>query len=230
MRSDSAHSLRRRPATMGDVAKRAGVSPQTVSRVVNSRDYVGGDTRERVLRAMRELNYRPNRAAQALVTGRTKTLGVISMDSVAFGPVSILLGLERAAHAHGYSVSIARLGSLDRESLTRALEQLQRESVEGILLNAAQDRITQELDHRVMDVPVVAVEDTLDATVSVVAVDQVAGAAAARSRPPERLAHRRPERLVGGAESGRGMAQDAGVGRGAGGACALRRLEPAIGL
>ena len=55
-------------------------------------------------------------------------------------------------------------------------------------------------------------------------------AAAARSRPSHRVAHRRSERLVGGAATGRGMARDAGVGRGAGAASALRRLEPAIGL
>ena len=164
---------------MGDVAKLAGVSPQTVSRVVNSREYVGGDTRERVLTAMRELSYRPNRAAQALVTGRSKTLGVISIDTVAFGPASVLLGLERAAHAQGYVVSVARLASLDRGSLFQALEQLQRQSVEGILLNAGRDGITHELDRLPIDVPLVAVEDTPEAMVPIVAVDQVAGAAAA---------------------------------------------------
>jgi DNA-binding LacI/PurR family transcriptional regulator len=181
---------------MGDVAKLAGVSPQTVSRVVNAREYVGGDTRERVLTAMRELSYRPNRAAQALVTGRSKTLGVISIDSVAFGPVSVLRGLERAAHAHGYFVSVARLGSLDRGSVFQALEHLQRQSVEGIILNAGQDGITQELDRRLMDVPVVAVEDTPEARVPVVAVDQVAGAAAA-TRLLLDLGHRNVSHIAG---------------------------------
>jgi len=172
-------SSRRRAATMGDVARLAGVSPQTVSRVVNARGYVGGRTRERVQSAMQELNYRPNPAAQALVTGRTKTLGVISIDSVAFGPVSVLRGLERAAHDRGYFVSVARIGSLDRGSVLQALENLQMQSVDGILLNAGQDGITQELDRRLIDVPLVAVEDTLEPAVPVVALDQVAGAAAA---------------------------------------------------
>src|SRR3954452_4591240 len=114
-------STKRRAATMGDVATLAVVSQQTVSRVVNARGYVGGLTRERVLKAMRELNYRPNPAAQALVTGRSRTLGVISIDSVAFGPVSVLRGLEHAAHERGYFVSVARLGSLDRGPLFRSL-------------------------------------------------------------------------------------------------------------
>jgi DNA-binding LacI/PurR family transcriptional regulator len=194
--SSGPESVRRRPATMGDVARLAGVSQQTVSRVVNAREYVGGDTRERVRLAMRELNYRPNRAAQALVTGRSKTLGVISIDTVAFGPASVLLGLERAAHAHGYFVSIARLASLDRGSLSQALEQLQRQSVEGILLNAGQDGITHELDRRLMGVPVVAVEDTPEAMVPIVTVDQVAGAAAA-TRLLLELGHRQVAHIAG---------------------------------
>jgi len=181
---------------MGDVAKLAGVSPQTVSRVVNSREYVGGNTRERVLTAMRELSYRPNRAAQALVTGRSKTLGVISIDTVAFGPASVLLGLERAAHAQGYVVSVARLASLERGSLIQALEQLQRQSVEGILLNAGRDGITHELDRLPIDVPLVAVEDTPEAMVSIVAVDQVAGAAAA-TRLLLHLGHRNVSHIAG---------------------------------
>ena len=181
---------------MGDVAKLARVSPQTVSRVVNARNYVGGDTRERVLLAMRELDYRPNQAAQALVTGRSRTLGVISMDSVAFGPSSVLLGLERAARAHGYFVSVARLGSLDRGSVLEALEQLQRQKVEGILVNAAQDGITSEIDRRLVDIPVVAVEDTPDARVPIVAVDQVAAAAAA-TRLLLDLGHRSVAHIAG---------------------------------
>jgi DNA-binding LacI/PurR family transcriptional regulator len=164
---------------MGDVAKLAGVSPQTVSRVVNAREYVGGDTRARVLTAIRELRYRPNSAAQALVTGRSKTLGVISIDSLSFGPVSVLRGLERAAHAHGYFVSVGRLASLDRGSVNRALEHLQRQNVEGILVNAGQGGITQELDARLLDVPVVAVDDAPRARVPTVVVDQAAAAGAA---------------------------------------------------
>ena len=164
---------------MGDVAKLAGVSPQTVSRVVNAREYVGGDTRERVLLAMRELSYRPNRAAQALVTGRSNTLGVISIDTVAFGPSSVLLGLDRTARAHGYAVSVARLDDLDGDSLVHAIEQLQRQRVEGILLNAGRRGMAAELDHIEVNVPLVAVEDTADAAVPVVHVDEVAGARAA---------------------------------------------------
>jgi DNA-binding LacI/PurR family transcriptional regulator len=145
---------------------------------------------------MRELDYRPNPAAQALVTGRSKTLGVISVDSVAFGPASVLRGLERTAHAHGYFVSVARLASPDRGSVLQALEQPQRQSVEGILVNAGQDGITRELDRRLIDVPLVAIDDTREAVVPVVAVDQVAGAAAA-TRLLLDLGHRKVSHIAG---------------------------------
>ena len=120
-------------------------------------------------------------------------------------------------------MSVARLASLDRGSLFQALEQLQRQSVEGILLNAGQDGITHELDHRLIDVPVVAVEDTPEAMVPIVAVDQAAGAAAATQLLLD-LGHRTvahiagPEDWSSARQTDRGMARGAGVGRGPGGA------------
>ena len=74
-------SEKRRPAVMADVAQRAGVSYQTVSRVLNESPNVRGDTRKRVLAAIRELDYRPNSVARALVTGRSNTLGVVTFDT-----------------------------------------------------------------------------------------------------------------------------------------------------
>src|SRR5699024_6373082 len=68
---------RRRPVSMADVARHAGVSPQTVSRVSNGLDTVVESTRQRVLASMRELGYRPNSAARALKSGRFRTIGVI---------------------------------------------------------------------------------------------------------------------------------------------------------
>ena len=101
---------RRRAAVMADVAKLAGVSHQTVSRVINDSAHVRPETRDRVLEAMRKLDYRPNSVARALVTGRSKTLGVVSFDTTLFGPASTLFGIERAAHDAGYFVSIVSLG------------------------------------------------------------------------------------------------------------------------
>jgi DNA-binding LacI/PurR family transcriptional regulator len=188
---------RRKVATMGDVARLAGVSPQTVSRVVNANDYVGGETRERVRAAMRQLNYRPNRAAQALVTGRTRTLGVVSVESVGFGPSSVLLGLERAARTAGYAISVARLAAFDRSELAGALERLQRQGVEGILVNMGHESLTRELLEIPVDVPLLAVEDLGDPAEPAIAVDDQAAAAMAATRLLLDLGHRTVLHLAG---------------------------------
>ena len=82
---------------MADVAKLAGVSHQTVSRVLNNHPNVRPQTRDRVLAVIRQLDYRPNAAARSLVTRRTRTLGVISFDTTLYGPASMLYGIEKAA-------------------------------------------------------------------------------------------------------------------------------------
>ena len=98
--------MKRRRATIEDVAALAGVSRQTVSRVLHDSPNVRGDTRERVLAAIRQLDYRPNSMAQALVTGRSKTLGVVSFDTTLYGPASTLLGIEREP-GHPQSLVVA---------------------------------------------------------------------------------------------------------------------------
>jgi DNA-binding LacI/PurR family transcriptional regulator len=77
---------RRKPAVMTDVAALAGVSHQTVSRVINGSTQVRDETRERVLDAMRKLDYHANAVARALVTGRSRTLGVITFNTTLYGP------------------------------------------------------------------------------------------------------------------------------------------------
>src|ERR687884_375121 len=123
---------RRRTAVMADVARLAGVSHQTVSRVINDSVHVRSETRERVLAAMRELDYRPNSVARALVTGRSRTLGVVSFDTTLYGPASTLLGIEQAAHDAGYAVNISSLRSLDRDNVLAAIEQLRAQGVDGV--------------------------------------------------------------------------------------------------
>src|SRR5438105_2852074 len=129
----------KRAPVMLDVARLANVSHQTVSRVINGSPRVRPETRERVLAAMRELDYRPNPLARALVTGRSNTLGVISFDTTLYGPASTLLGIERAAHEEGYFISIVSLASLDRPSALTALERLRAQGVDGILVIAPQE-------------------------------------------------------------------------------------------
>jgi DNA-binding LacI/PurR family transcriptional regulator len=75
-----------RAASIRDVARIAGVSHQTVSRVLNKSVSIREETRERVLAAMAELQYRPSAAARALSTSRTKTIGVLASTRAHYGP------------------------------------------------------------------------------------------------------------------------------------------------
>jgi DNA-binding LacI/PurR family transcriptional regulator len=166
----------RRPAIMSDVGRLAGVSHQTVSRVINGSRHVSPQTRERVMAAMSELGYRPNSIARALATGRTRTLGVVSFDTTLFGPASTLFGIERAAHEAGYFIMVASLKALDRASVVQAIERLRVQGVDGILVIVSEEESAEALLHAPLDVPLVAVESGPDRGIPVVAVDQAEGA------------------------------------------------------
>ncbi|MBV9004981.1 MAG: LacI family DNA-binding transcriptional regulator [Solirubrobacterales bacterium] len=170
---------RRRGAVMSDVGRLAGVSHQTVSRVINGSSHVRPETRERVLAAMRELDYRPNPVARALVTGRSNTLGVVTFDTTLYGPASTLCGIERAAHETGYFIIVASLKALDRSSLVDAIDRLQLHGVDGILVIAPYQEAADALADAPQRIPIVAVEAGPPDAVPLVSVDQVAGAMSA---------------------------------------------------
>lgn len=96
----------RRPGMM-DVARLAGVSHQTVSRVLNAPDSVRPTTREKVQAAIARLGYRRNMAARALVTDSTRTIGVVTAGSRYFGPASAAAAIEAAARREGYATVVA---------------------------------------------------------------------------------------------------------------------------
>ncbi len=163
---------------MVDVARLAGVSHQTVSRVLNEHPNVRPRTRQNVLAAIGALGYRPNPAARSLVTRRTNALGVISFDTTLYGPASMLYGIEQAARPH-YSVAIASLPALDRSSMLAAVDQFLRQAVEGIIVIAPHESARAALSGVTADVPLLAVGCGIRATLASVAIDNVAGAMAA---------------------------------------------------
>jgi len=187
---------RPRPAVMADVARLAGVSYQTVSRVLHDSPHVRGDTRERVLAAIRQLDYRPNSMARALVTGRSKTLGVVSFDTTLYGPASTLLGIQQAAHDAGYAVNVSSLRSLNRGNVLDAIEQLRDQGVDGVAVIAPIRAGVDALRHIRSDFAVVAVEAGPNAPIPVAAVDQKVGAAAA-TRHLLNLGHKTVWHLAG---------------------------------
>ena len=160
---------------MADVAQLAGVSHQTVSRVLNEHPNVRPDTREKVLAAIRQLAYRPNAAARALVTRRTHTLGVISTDSTLYGPAMMLDGIERAAQ-DGYFVLIASLPALDRRSVTDTVDRFLGHAVEGMIVIAPRTSAVAALSHVPSEVPLVAIGCGTRAPLTSVAVDNAGGA------------------------------------------------------
>src|SRR3954463_1180647 len=90
-----------------DVAQLAGVSQKTVSRVYNDEPYVSAEVRRRVLEAGEELGYRLNNAARALASGRTRSIGVVTLGTALYGPASLLMGIERAVREVGYTLRLA---------------------------------------------------------------------------------------------------------------------------
>ena len=194
---------RNRPPVMTDVAQLAGVSHQTVSRVLNDHPNVRPQTRELVLAAITELGYRPNAAARTLVTRRTHTLGVISFDTTLYGPASMLYGIERAARDN-YFVAIASVPTLDRRSVLDAVDRFAGQGVEGIIVITPVEAAVDALRHCPDDIPLVAMGCRTEPPVRSVAVDNAEGAALA-TRHLLDLGHRTVHHLCrAGLLAGRG--------------------------
>jgi DNA-binding LacI/PurR family transcriptional regulator len=121
---------------MADVAAAAGVSHQTVSRVLNGHPSVRPDTRQRVLAAIDQLGYRRNPAARALVTHQSNTLGVVVVDPRLSGPSGALLGIEAAARSRGYWVSVAGLASSLGAGMGDVISHFMDQGVDGIVVIA----------------------------------------------------------------------------------------------
>ena len=115
---------------MADVAARAGVSVMTVSRVLNGFPGVADGTRRRVEHAVAALGYHANTAARVLAGGRSRTLGVIAVETEQFGPSHILFGIEAAARAAGHLLSFVTLSRTGKE-MASTLEHLRDSHVEG---------------------------------------------------------------------------------------------------
>jgi len=165
-----------RPPVMTDVALIAGVSHQTVSRVLNEHPHVRADTRERVLDAIRQLDYRRNPSARALVTRRTLTIGVVAYDATLFGPARTVQGVERAAHEAGYATSLTTAEGMSADALWTALEQVRSRTVDGIVLVAPRYAVEDVVARLPETLPFVVVESGDPSRVRLVRVDQEQGA------------------------------------------------------
>src|SRR3954468_10061399 len=167
----------RRPAST-DVARRAGVSQKTVSRVMNGEPHVKDEVRQRVLTVAAELGYRPNNAARTLLSGRTRRIGVVSLGTALFGPATVLFAFERAARRQGYAISLANTFEGDPGGIAGAVDQLLEQGVDGIILSEPIDVGPLGLD---VHVPILVVGDYPGLTAPDVLRTSVSGHRSARA-------------------------------------------------
>jgi len=128
------HSMKanKRP-TIKQVAKAAGVSTQTVSRVINDRPDVAPETRARIQKAIDVLGYQPSALARSLIQQRSYTLGVVTAGLKFIGPSRTLNGIASQAEASGYMLLLKELPRFDTENIEPLLQTLLSRHVDGVI-------------------------------------------------------------------------------------------------
>lgn len=160
---------------MADVARAAGVSTMTVSRVINAHPSVTEETRSRVRAAIDELDYRADVAARMLAGGRSHVLGVISVQPGLWGPTVSVHAIESAARGAGQMVSFISLADPTVANLAAAIDSLRSAHVEGVVVVARLGATIQAVNELSSPIPIVVIGATGD-TADVVGVDQELGA------------------------------------------------------
>lgn len=161
---------------MEDVAREAGVSGQTVSRVVNARGYVGAETRTRVEQAMQSLGYRPNSAARALRSGRFRAIGVIMFSFSSYGNQRTLDAIAVRAAAMGYALTLIPVESSARETVAGAFRRIEEHAVDGIIIVIEAHQLDEAEVEMPNGLPVVFVDSNRGTSHPFVDTDQAQGA------------------------------------------------------
>ena len=185
-----------RPPSIRDVAREAGVSHQTVSRVLNSHPSVKAETKELVLRVIAELNYRPNQAARALATARSHTIGILQSSRAEYGPAAAIASIELAARDAGYWVSTANVDGSDALSVMEGVGHLLTQAVDGLVVVAPQVSVLETLAEMSISVPYVTLQSSSFDDAHSLGVDQEFGARLATRHLIE-LGHRGIHHLAG---------------------------------
>ena len=122
-----------RQVTISQVAKEAGVSSQTVSRVINNRPEITPETRQRVQDVIQRLGYQPNAIARSLIQRRSHTLGVVTSGLEYYGPSHILIGVEQGANQAGLSILLNLIHQPETQEIGSIVNGLISRQVEGII-------------------------------------------------------------------------------------------------
>jgi LacI family transcriptional regulator len=165
-------------ATIKEVASAAGVSTQTVSRVINERPDVSPETRKRVQEVIKELSYQPSALARSLISQRSHTLGVVTAGLKHIGPSRTLSGITSAAEEAGYSLLLKELPSYDTEDIQPIFQAFLSRHVDGIIWAVPEVGENRKwVNHPPADIDVPLVYITMEPrnNLSIVSIDNYLG-------------------------------------------------------
>lgn len=176
-------NFNRRP-TIKQVAKAAGVSTQTVSRVINDRPDVAQETRERILMTIDELGYQPSALARSLIQQRSYTLGVVTAGLKHIGPSRTLNGITSAAEEAGYALLLKELPRFDAEDIVPIFQALLARHVDGIIWavpEVGENRNWVDQQSLDLKIPIVYLAMESKENISTVSIDNFLGGRIAMS-------------------------------------------------
>ena len=179
-----------------DVADAAGVSHQTVSRVLNNHPSLRPETRQRVEAAMLNLGYIPNRAARALVTSRSKLIGILVSDVTLFGPAGMVHAIEVEARKSGYVPFAYSVDPNSADDINAGIAHLRDLGVDGVILIVPQTLPIDVARVGLPDVPIVTVDTDQQSKHFFVHSDNYGGARLATQHLLD-LGHRRILHITG---------------------------------
>lgn len=165
----------KKKANIYDVATLAGVSHQTVSRVLNQHPSLKPETRDRVEKAIAQLDYRPNLAARQLVTSKSRMIGVLVVGFHLYGPSAIRNAMEIEARAAGYTLISITVLAQEPESWRSGIEQLQRLNIDGVITIAMPSQVIGEIKKKLPNIDLVVVDTEPTRDSDVVNIDNQSG-------------------------------------------------------
>lgn len=127
--------MKSKSATLEDVARHAGVSYQTVSRVLNKSANVSKATRSKVEKSIEELRYVPNRLAQQLVGKQSRTVGLVTISLALHAPSQVAAAVKRYANVEGYQVLISMIDESVNQSIQDSINELKSQLVDKVIIN-----------------------------------------------------------------------------------------------
>jgi LacI family transcriptional regulator len=171
-------ALPRRKVTIKQVAREAGVSTQTVSRVLNDRPDVASETRRQILDIIDRLGYQPSALARSLIRQRSYTLGIVIAGLRFIGPSRTLNGITTRAETMGYSLLLKKLPKFNTEDVEPILNDLLARQVDGIIwavpeIGGNHDWLKDRLPG--LSVPIIFLTTQKKANVSTVSIDNYGG-------------------------------------------------------